>query len=269
MEKVIGYIRVSTLTQLEKGQGLDTQKNEIKDYCKNNNLELIDIKCDGGVSGTSADREGLLEALNILESKKATKIIVRDTGRLWRDIYQQAYVMQKLKELKSDFISIEEPNLNIDALENDPNQYLVNTILSALNNYQRMEIKRKLSYGRKTKATKGSKPCGTSPIGYRWNNAQIEIDEEKALLVKEIFSLYLKGYSLQRIADKLNKNGFRTDRNKEFSKQAINVILRNDFYVGMITHGAIKEKGTHEAIINKITFGKVQNKLKNNRKISN
>lgn len=265
--KVVAYVRVSTLTQLEKGYGIDTQEEKIKEYCKLNKLELVEIKKDGGISGTSAEREGLLEALNIIESGEAEKIIVRDTARLWRDIYQQAYVMRKLKELKSDFISIEEPNLNIDALENDPNQYLVNTILNALNNYQRMEIKRKLAHGRKTKASKGNKACGTAPFGYKWNNASIEIEEEKAIIVKDIFSMYLKGLSLQRIADKLNEKIILTDRGNKFSKQAVSVILKNDFYTGILTHGNIKKDGTHKPIINKITFGKVQAKLKGNRKI--
>ena len=41
MEKVYGYIRVSTSTQAEKGHGLDTQRKEIEKYCKAKKLELV------------------------------------------------------------------------------------------------------------------------------------------------------------------------------------------------------------------------------------
>jgi hypothetical protein len=38
-------------------------------------------------------------------------------------------------------------------------------------------------------------------------------------------------------------------------------------FTGVIKHGNLKKEGTHKKIINKITFGKVQSKLKGNRKL--
>jgi DNA invertase Pin-like site-specific DNA recombinase len=264
--KVVMYRRVSTSTQVD-GFGLDTQKSSIEEYCKKNNIEIVGDCIDSGVSGTSNDRDGLLEALTFIEEGKAQKIIVRDIGRLWRDIYQQAYVMGKLKDFNADFISIEDPNLNMHALENDPSQYLVNTILQALANHQRMEIKRKLAKGRTTKAQQGSKACGVAPMGYKWNSkAEIVIDTDRAEIVRDIYKLYNNGTSLQKIADSLNDKGITTDRGKMFSKQAISVILKNDFYCGVVAHGTIKQQGNHEPIISKVLFGRIQSKMKKNRK---
>ncbi|ABS76039.2 recombinase family protein [Bacillus velezensis] len=39
MEKVFGYVRVSTETQAEKGYGKDVQETGIEEYCKINKLE--------------------------------------------------------------------------------------------------------------------------------------------------------------------------------------------------------------------------------------
>jgi hypothetical protein len=85
-------------------------------------------------------------------------------------------------------------------------------------------------------------------------------------IVKKIFSLYMKNNSLQKIAEQLNNAGIKTLRNKKFSKQTIQKILKNKFYTGVVTFKNIEKKGKHERLISKTIFNKVQTKLKQNRR---
>lgn len=54
--QVVGYVRVSTVSQATEGESLDVQKQQIEAHCKIKNWELIKIYEDAGVSGSKAEK---------------------------------------------------------------------------------------------------------------------------------------------------------------------------------------------------------------------
>ena len=268
-----GYIRVSTETQSEKGYGLDAQRQAIEKYAKDNGLRLESIFEDAGISGnmkdTDADdalnkRTGLLELLTVLN--EGDTVIILNTSRLWRSDMTKAIVRRELLKRGAIVYSIEQPKYNLHS--KDPNDYLINAIMEALDVYERMSISLKLARGRTIKAKGGDKPAGMCPLGYQYapDKKSVIIEESEAQIVRKIFSLAHSGYSITRIINELDSAGIRTRRGNKWSKAAVHLILTNRFYIGELTHAGQPIKGNHPPIISKIQFGKVAAQMSARRK---
>lgn len=107
-----------------------------------------------------------------------------------------------------------------------------------------------------SKKERGIYCSGNCPFGYRKkadDRNQVEVVEEEAEVVREIFRLTLEGYTSVEIAKKFNQESIKTPAEyliargathrkpvgKEFSWQhsVICNILKNDFYVGDVVYG--------------------------------
>ena len=284
MCKYYGYIRVSTGTQAEKGYGLDAQREAIEKYAAANGITITNIYQDAGISGNIDDmadddeltkREALMHMLAAVEPKDT--IIVLNTSRLWRGSLAGALVRRELMKHKTNVISIEQPNY--DLYTKDPNEYFMNTIIEAMDVYERMSIALKLARGRSVKAHKGDKPAGLCPYGYQYTEDKkaVEINQDEAKTVKFIFTEIQKGSSIQSIADALNANGIPTrfaGKTKKdgsafsgkWGRGAVHAIAHNRFYIGELEHKGQTDKGNHEPIISKVQFGKVQAALERKHK---
>ena len=262
-KKVYGYKRVSTETQVEHGFGLDAQEAAIRKYCEDNDFELVKIFEDRGISGTEtvesdgdeliSKRDGLVELISNLNG--INTIVVMNTSRLWRSDIAKVLIRREIEKKGGDIISIEQPSYSIYA--KDHADMLINGMIELLDSYERLNISIKLAKGRTTKATKGLKPNGKQPFGYRWavNRKETLLDRRKVTIVRKIFELKAAGVSYSQICTELN----REYPEKNWTTPTLQTMLKNDFYLGIVTHAGKKFIGQHEAIIGLGLWNKVNN----------
>ena len=75
-DKVIGFVRVSTLKQT---LSIKNQVSRIKTYTKDNKLELVDIIKEEGVSGGKINRKGFDQMLELVDNKKIKTKVDKQT----------------------------------------------------------------------------------------------------------------------------------------------------------------------------------------------
>lgn len=89
----------------------------------------------------------------------------------------------------------------------------------------------------------------STPYGYRMEHAVIRSDPQEAEAVKHIFSLYLSGHSLDRIAKAMTVSGPRYHKEKnQWNTGMVKRILDNRKYLGDEGYPAIIEKETFQQV---------------------
>ena len=269
-ESALLYYRVSTSTQVERGQGLDVQKRLCRNHCRDNGIAILGEFSDEGVSGATIEREGLQDCLAALNG--VDYVVVLNTSRLWRDDFTRAMIQRELKRADKDVRAVDSPTYTL--YSDSPEDYLITGMMQLLDDYERLSISLKLKRARKQKASKGDKAAGIAPYGFRWTEIRsadrrekiVQADPTEGPVVTELFRDYLRLGSVGKLCRDLEARGILNRRGKAFSRQALHLILTNDFYIGTVRHGKVNRVGNHEPLINKITFGKVQAALNRNRR---
>lgn len=86
-KRAVAYVRVSTTEQAEQGYSIDAQIQTIKQYCQRQNLDLVEVYADRGISGKSLSKRQQLQAL--LEGAKHDKfemVVIWKNSRLARNV---------------------------------------------------------------------------------------------------------------------------------------------------------------------------------------
>ena len=237
-----------------------SDKAKLKEYAKAHNYKIVSEYSDNGIY----TRDGIYKLLKRIQKSDIKSILVYSLDHLWSDEELHYLLVSKLKKLGAEIISVTEPPYcistdNIIQKGKSVSNYIKMLLpsVSAIN----------LTQGRLDKGQQGYKPCGIAPLGYMWNNdGDIILNDDEAATVNIIFKKYLIYKSLSKLAEYLSANNIKSKNDKQFSRAALNTILRNDFYIGVVTYQGEKIKGRHMPIVDKDLFYEAGQLLSSNAK---
>ena len=157
-----GYIRVSTHDQEEISP--DSQEHLLRDYAAKNNIVILKIFTDLGISGRKADkRPGFQEMIGLAKGPDhpVDCILVWKFSRFARN-QEESIVYKSLlkKQHNVDVISISEP------LADGPFGSLIERIIEWMDEYYSIRLSGEVFRGMKENATRGAYQA-RPPLGYK------------------------------------------------------------------------------------------------------
>ena len=268
-------------------------------------FESISEYVDDGHTGTDTDREHFQEMMSDIMSGKVNCVVVKDLSRLARNYSDAGSLIDNLfVQLGVRFISLAE---NVDSyLDPDSVSDIKVPITNVMNDNYCFQTSKKIRQVFDYKRRDGQYIGALAPFGYVKDPADkhhLVIDPDAAEIVRLIYRMLLEGSSKHGIAMYLNEHGTpsptayrrmkglpvpsNVDGEPMWAARMIHEILTKEIYTGDMVQGRHRVKSykvhqieavpeeewvrvpnTHEAIIDRETFEKVQSLLKRDTRTS-
>ena len=288
------YIRLSSDDTKKRGDSLDTQTNIIENYvAASPDIQIVETYSDNNVSGTIFARQGFQRMLADVENGKINCIIVKDLSRLGRNAIDTGYYIEKyfpMHEVR--FIAVTD---NFDSNESDGG--IVLPLKNIINETYALDISRKCRSVQQQNIKDGRFVGRMAPYGFAKSPEdchKLIIDEEAAANVRQMFDWIESGMTVGDVVRSLNESGllppshYKRDKgiienekligNSFWQKCNVNGILADRVYIGDMVQGKSRTinhkefrvppeewicvENTHDAVISREQFDKVQTMLK-------
>lgn len=277
MKIAAAYLRVSTEEQDE--YSLDSQLKMIREYANKNDYIVPDeyVFVDDGISGRTAKKRNAFQSM-IAQAKEKDRqfeaILLWKFSRFARNQEESIVYKAMLRKLGVSVISISEP------LPDGPFASLIERIIEWMDEFYSIRLAGEVKRGMQEKASRGE-PVTIAPFGYRMEDNCL-IPDEKAPIVREVFSMYADGRGKMDIARCLGERGVRTNRGTRPENRFIEYMLNNPVYIGKIRwskegrtvskrkyddENIVVYDGKHEPIISQELWQTAQNRLEQEKKM--
>jgi DNA invertase Pin-like site-specific DNA recombinase len=220
----IGYIRVSTDMQADKGTSLDNQVERIIDFCQKKGIFLENIYEDAGFSGKNTKRPGFQDMMKRINKGGISTLVVWHSTRFARNLKDFINNMDLLEKKKVKFYSIEEPEMSGSSGK------AMRNLMAVFAEYQ-SDVTSDYTKSVKTNLKKNHKVyCAYPPLGFKNEDGKLVRDPKAYQIVDQIKVYHKQGLSLRTIAQMINMMGHTGSKNGKFHASTIQKILKNNIY---------------------------------------
>ena len=252
--KYILYARKSTEEDDRQILSIEAQIFELKEFAAKEKLEIVASLCEAKTA-KEPGRIKFAEMLSLIEKGKAEGILSWNPDRLARNSVDGGKIIHFVD--RGLIKSLKFPTF---WFEPTPQGLFMLQIAFGQSKYYVDSLRENVTRGMRQKIRNGVWPV-LAPLGYL-NNPKtrgIDVDIAKAPKVKKIFELYATGnYNLRELVEWCERVNFKSNLGNKISIGKVHALLQNVFYIGLMKYKGEIHEATHEPLISKKLFDKVQ-----------
>ncbi len=274
MKQAVIYLRVSTAEQADndydsEGFSIPAQRDACTRKAAQMGATVVGEYVDRGESARSAARPQLQAMLGALTTEATVDyVIVHKVDRLARSREDDLTIGMRIRRSGAQLVSATE---NIDET---PGGKLMHGIMASIAEFYSSNLSAEARKGLQEKARRGG-TVSRAPLGYMNVREEFEgrqvstvvIDERRREHIEWAFDEFATGeWTLAQMTDALEDRGLTSRPTRRYpegpvSRSRIHKMLRNPYYIGLLTYDGAQYPGRHDALISTATFNAVQEVL--------
>lgn len=239
----VAYMRVSTEKQAEEGNGLDSQRRDIENYCRKNELIVSEWYIDDGYTGANMDRTELQRLVNDCSKKRIKCVVAFKLDRLSRSMIDGLYLIERVFQPNNIIFKCVHDSVSYDS----PMEQAYTQMMAVFAQLDKNTMMLRMRGGMLERVKQGYwMGGGNTPYCYMYDKEKgylVPILERKEQANKAL-DLFISGYSDASIQKIL---GYK-------SEMVVRSILTGIVNIGMIPYKGSVYKGLHEPIFDKEKF---------------
>lgn len=210
-------------------QSIEGQVADCKAYAERNDIDIIEIYADCGISGKSVTgRHEFQRMMYDAEHHRFDCVIVWKIDRFGRSREDIAVSKMQLKKAGVEL------RYAVESVPAGPEGIILESLLEGLAEYYSVELSQKIKRGIRESAKKGRYSGAPLPIGYMLDDEKhVIVNEQEAEAVREAFRMHIAGARTTDIIEMLTARGIRGPRTgKPVTPSSVYRLLRNHRYCG-------------------------------------
>ena len=199
------YLRLSKDDGTDsESSSIQTQKEMLTRYCRENGFAISEIYVDDGWSGTNSNRPSFQRMLSDIEDGKINCVITKDLSRLGRNYLETGgYTEVYFPEHNVRYIAVTD---GVDTAKGSTMD--ITPFKNLLNDMYAQDISKKIKSSVLTRQKQGKFTGGKAPYRYKKSpddKSRLVIDERYAPTVRRIYGMAESGLGITQIAKALSE----------------------------------------------------------------